>query len=167
MVWGPGTFGANPLELDRFYKAYCTDCNISQLQFDTEHHGTEPGDNFLEGTLDATYITTFGKNVRTLVSNTNTSSSTEEGEGQGEALLLFLNELSTRKKNLPFVLSLSLGSLSSRACGSFCEKLDAIGKADPSTGFSYAQCHSFLQASNERQIWYVVAVVLCCARSGT
>ena len=27
MVWGPGTFGANPLEINRFYKEYCTDCS--------------------------------------------------------------------------------------------------------------------------------------------
>ena len=42
----------------------------------------------VEGTLDTTYISTFGKGTRTLVSNTNVSMATEEGEGQGIATVL-------------------------------------------------------------------------------
>ena len=45
-------------------------------------------DNYVEGTLDTTYISTFGKGTRTLVSNTNVSMATEEGEGQGIATVL-------------------------------------------------------------------------------
>ncbi len=48
-------------------------------RYDTVHHGMERGDNFLEGTLDTTYISSFGKGTRTLVSNTNISMATEEG----------------------------------------------------------------------------------------
>ena len=152
MVWGPGTFGVNLKELQQFYTKYCTDCDIADVSFDTENHGTEPGDNFDEGSLDATYISTFGKGVRTLVSNTNTSKSTEEGEGQGSALLQFLNALSKRQggpgdgyagSNFPLVLSLSLGSLSSFSCANFCTTLAAT------TSHTYAQCHTFLQSQRQ------------------
>ena len=49
MVWGPGTFGVNLKELQDFYTKYCPDCDIKDVGFDTENHGTEPGDNFDEG----------------------------------------------------------------------------------------------------------------------
>ena len=40
----------------------------------------------MEGTLDTTYISSFGKGTPTLVSNTNTSMATEEGEAQGQGV---------------------------------------------------------------------------------
>ena len=61
---------------------YCSDCDLDDVRYDTVHHGVEHGDNFMEGTLDTTYISSFGKGTATLVSNTNTSMATEEGEGQ-------------------------------------------------------------------------------------
>ena len=111
MVWGCGTFGVNTTELSMFYDSFCHDCDLSDVEFDTEHHGKEGGDNCqivmlslcravrlanpesitiadVEGTLDTTYISTFGKGTRTLVSNTNVSMATEEGEGQGIATVL-------------------------------------------------------------------------------
>ena len=74
----------------------------------------------LQGTLDTTYISTFGKGVRTLVSNTNTSMATEEGEGQGIATVLAFEAIAHREAELPLVLSLSLGSLGAGACEALC-----------------------------------------------
>ena len=152
MVWGPGTFGFLRSDLSSFYTQYCPDCKVGSgdgtdlLSYDTANEGKPGGDNFDEGTLDATYISTFGKGVRTIVSNTNTSTATEEGEGQGIATLLFMEELVARPAaTLPTVLSLSLGSLSSHACADLCAKV-----AQESSGsISPKSCHDFLQSKRQ------------------
>ena len=144
MVWGCGTFGVNKTELGMYYSKYCTDCELDKVSFDTEHHGTEPGDNFDEGTLDTTYISSFGKGVPTIVSNTNISMSTEEGEAQGAATVYFMEHLADRS-TVPFVLSLSLGSLSFGACDRLCLNLVASNNS-----YTYEECHSYMQ--HQRQI---------------
>ena len=152
MVWGPGTFGFLRSDLSSFYDQFCTDCKseggdgTALVSFDTAHHGTPGGDNFDEGTLDTTYISTFGKGVRTVVSNTNTSAATEEGEGQGIATLVFMEELAARPAaTLPLVLSLSLGSLSSHACADLCARV----ATHTSGAVSAAQCHDYLQRKRQ------------------
>ena len=47
-VWGCGTFGVNKTELGMFYDQYCSDCELTDVQYDTIHHGVEHGDNFME-----------------------------------------------------------------------------------------------------------------------
>jgi tripeptidyl-peptidase-1 len=143
MVWGCGTFGVNKTELGMFYERYCSDCDLNDVQYDTVHHGVEGGDNYMEGTLDTTYISSFGKGTPTLVSNTNTSMATEEGEGQGIATLVAFEEIA-RRRTVPLVLSLSLGSLAFDACDALCTSLAAT------TAFSHAQCHDYMQ--KQRQI---------------
>jgi len=121
MVWGPGTFGYSSSQLASFSRMQCPLLNLSQIVFDTDNHGIEGGANFGEGQLDVSMISTFGLNIKTLVSNTNTSASTEQGNGFGEALLDFIVELSGRQ-NIPQVLSMSLGSLSAYSCDLLCSE---------------------------------------------
>jgi len=103
-------------DLAQFYKIYNINANISSVKI-TENTGTVGGDNWGEGTLDAEYITAFAPGVTTLVVNSNTSMSTEEGLGFGYA---FLDELlalaQVPNMQLPYVLSLSLGSVSWSSC---------------------------------------------------
>ena len=80
MVWGPGTFGYSPTRLADFKREQCPGINLDKVHFDTKNHGTPGGDNFGEGSLDVSMITSFGMNATTLVSNTNASISTEEGD---------------------------------------------------------------------------------------
>ena len=142
MVWGPGTFGYSPDQLQQLKESQCPLLNLSKVKFDTGNHGTPGGDNWGEGNLDVAMITSFGLNVETIVSNTNTSSSTEEGKGFGLALLDFITELASREK-VPQVLSSSLGSLSAFSCDLLCEK--AVDK-----GFDLSKCQAFLQ--DQRQV---------------
>ena len=142
MVWGPGTFGYSPDQLQQLKESQCPLLNLSKVKFDTDNHGTPGGDNWGEGNLDVAMITSFGLNVETIVSNTNTSSSTEEGKGFGLALLDFITELASREK-VPQVLSISLGSLSAFSCDLLCEK--AVDK-----GFDLSKCQAFLQ--DQRQV---------------
>jgi|TARA_B110000208_G_scaffold104622_1_gene129913 tripeptidyl-peptidase-1 len=117
---------------------------MSRISFDTAAHGTPGGDNFGEGNLDVSMITSFGLNVHTVVSNTNTSSSTEEGSGFGLALLDFVTDLAARP-TVPQVLSISLGSLSAFSCDLLCRE---VVKDDPS--IAAATCKEFMQ--NQRQV---------------
>eukprot|EP01047_Picozoa_sp_COSAG01_P007752 COSAG01_NODE_297_length_19258_cov_8.905110_12_plen_491_part_00 len=145
MVWGCGSFGVNKTELGIFYDKYCLDCDLAAVSFDTSHHGIEPGDNFGEGTLDTTYISSFGKGIRTVVSNTNISMSTEEGEAQGAATVFFMETLADRPASkIPLVLSLSLGSLSFGACDRLCSELAATST------HTYQDCHQYMQ--KQRQV---------------
>ena len=142
MVWGPGTFGYSPEDLEQLKEEQCPLLNLSKVKFDTSNHGTPGGDNWGEGSLDVSMISTFGLNVNTLVSNTNTSSSTEEGNGFGQALLDFITQLSSRKK-IPQVLSLSLGSLSAFSCDKLCS--EAVKR-----GHTLKECNDYLQ--KQRQV---------------
>ena len=119
--------------------------NMEKVQFDTQNHGRQGGDNFGEGNLDTSMISSFGLNATTIVSNTNVSSSTEEGKGFGDALLIFLTDLASRKE-LPQVLSLSLGSLSAASCDLL--RTEAVKK-----GVSAEKCNEFLQS--QRQVLHV------------
>lgn len=67
MVWGPGTFGYSPSDLELFRKSYDVP-GTPNVHYDTEHHGTPGGDNFGEGSLDTEYISGVGNGVYTLVS---------------------------------------------------------------------------------------------------
>ena len=90
-----GTFGYSKTQLALF--DFTNGVRPGPIEFDTSNHGTSGGDNFGEGQLDVSMISSFGLGATTVVSNTNTSSSTEEGDGFGEALLLFLTSLAQRK----------------------------------------------------------------------
>ena len=142
MVWGPGSFGYSPSELENLKNSQVPLLNLEKVLFDTKHHGTPGGDNWGEGNLDVQMITSFGLNITTIVSNTNTSSSTEEGNGFGAAMLDFLTELSSRS-TLPHVLSLSLGSLSGYSCDLLCDRVSEMGHTKEA-------CNSFLQ--EQRQV---------------
>lgn len=52
MVWGPGSFGYSPQDLEAFRERECPGLNPDKVHFDTDHHGQPGGDNFGEGTLD-------------------------------------------------------------------------------------------------------------------
>lgn len=152
-VWGCGTFGVNKSELAEFYKSYSTKSSIEDVIYGTENHGTEGGDNFVEGTLDTTYISSFGVGVRTVVSNTNTSMATEEGEGQGIATVYAMEQIAKRTEGLPHVLSLSLGSLGYESCVALCKGVTSM------SNYSFEECHDYIQtlrqvclyASSEQQ----------------
>lgn len=144
-VWGCGTFGVNKTELGMFYNAYCPTCTVDQVQYGTENHGKEGGDNFLEGTLDTSYITAFAPGVLTINSNTNTSMATEEGEAQGVATVYAMDQIAARVDGLPLVLSLSLGSLGFDSCDALCSELQA------STTFTYKECHDYIQKQRQKQ----------------
>ena len=140
MVWGPGTFGYDPRRLEAFRNAQCPLLNVDKVHTDG-FKGKEGGDNFGEGSLDITMIASFGLNVSTLVSNTNTSMSTEEGAGFGQAMLDFVTSLAERKE-LPQVLSLSLGSLSPHSCSLLCSEAVKRGK-------TLAACQAFMQTQRQ------------------
>ena len=141
MVWGPGTFGYSKANLLEHKLTQCPLLNMSKIAFDTAAHGTVGGDNFGEGNLDVSMITSFGLNVETTVSNTNTSSSTEEGDGFGLAMLHFVTELAARA-TVPQVLSLSLGSLSAFSCDLLCSEAEKAGVREK-------DCTTFLQSQRQ------------------
>eukprot|EP00128_Syssomonas_multiformis_P001382 Colp12_sorted_trinity150504_noHs@16960 len=142
MVWGTGTFGFLKSDLPKFWSTYKINNDVSLLVTEGSA-GTAGGDNFGEGTLDVTYIASMGTGVKTLVANTNTSKSTETGGGFGPALLNFALSLANRK-DLPKVISMSLGSLSWDACNVLCKKAAETGQV------TYDACYKFAQ--NERQV---------------
>ena len=148
MVWGPGTFGYSPAQLEAFRESECPGLNPAKVHFDTAHHGMPGGDNFGEGTLDVHMISAFGMNASTLVTNTNTSHSTEEGDGFGLALLDFVTELTSRP-TVPHVLSLSLGSLSAYSCDLLCTAAAQTGEV------GLAECRAYLQ--KQRQVCMFVS----------
>eukprot|EP00471_Norrisiella_sphaerica_P005370 CAMPEP_0184481504 /NCGR_PEP_ID=MMETSP0113_2-20130426/3059_1 /TAXON_ID=91329 /ORGANISM="Norrisiella sphaerica, Strain BC52" /LENGTH=628 /DNA_ID=CAMNT_0026860673 /DNA_START=94 /DNA_END=1980 /DNA_ORIENTATION=+ len=147
MVWGPGTFGFDPRNLQRFTKEQCPNVDVDrQVKFDPHSvsHGQPGGDNWGEGSLDVEMISCFGTNVTTWVSNTNTSDSTEEGQGFGLALLEFLTDLASRpEEQKPHVLSLSLGSLSASSCDLLCTEAEKLGH-------NVDSCRKFMQ--KQRQV---------------
>ncbi|GMI07791.1 hypothetical protein TrVE_jg6396 [Triparma verrucosa] len=142
MVWGPGTFGYSKAKLEAHKIAEAPLINMDKIEFWTENHGTPGGDNFGEGQLDVDMISSFGLNVTTLVANTNTSASTEETTGFGAALLNFLTDLSSREE-VPHVLSMSLGSLSSASCNLLCSEA-------AKTGIALTDCQAYI--SEQRQV---------------
>jgi len=140
MVWGPGTFGISKDDLEIFYNYYCNSCKLSDVTYDTKNHGQSQGDNYIEGTLDTELISSMGRGINTVVSNTNTSQTNEEGENFGYAFLNFLVNLNNRTA-VPNVLSLSLGSLSFHACDKLCKEQ----RSSP-----YDVCWTYLQ--KQRQV---------------
>jgi tripeptidyl-peptidase-1 len=143
MVWGPGTFGYFGYDLELFQTYYEPDLNLKKITCNGKEDCDNNGDNFGEGTLDTSYISAMGLSATTLVSNTNTSSSTEEGKGFGAALLWFVNDLASHTKNVPQVLSMSLGSLSAFSCDLLCSEAAKVG-------ISNLECNAFLQ--KQRQV---------------
>lgn len=157
MVWGPGTFGVSKKDISKFYQDYSITVASPDNVYITQYPGTPGGDNWGEGTLDTTYITSFGGGITTLVVNSNTSESTEEGNGFGYAFLaeiISLNQLSLTKStfllseyptipSLPLVLSLSLGSLSWDSCDFMCKTLSQQGT------YTYQQCADYLQTQRQ------------------
>jgi len=86
LVWGPGTFGYLPSDLATFDASFDVPSAAPFVSV-YGYNGTPGGDNFGEGTLDTTYITSMGSGVETIVANTNDTASTEETTGFGYALL--------------------------------------------------------------------------------
>jgi len=109
----------------------------------TQFKGTPGGDNWGEGTLDATYITSMAPGVTTWVVNSNTSMSTEEGTGFGWAFydeLMALNQVQL----LPVtVLSLSLGSMSWDTCDSLCSMVASQGV------YTKQECDDYMQTQRQ------------------
>ena len=156
LVWGPGTFGYLPSDLATFYAEW----NVTQASLDDVSSygfpGTPGGDNFYEGTLDVTYISSLGAGATTWVANTNTSESTEETTGFGYALLAFSHALATAGAPgagddplpalpaLPRVVSMSLGSLSFDSCELLCSALVAEGS------YSAQDCADYM--ATQRQV---------------
>eukprot|EP00033_Pygsuia_biforma_P000625 GCRY01000736.1.p1 GENE.GCRY01000736.1~~GCRY01000736.1.p1 ORF type:complete len:611 (-),score=94.70 GCRY01000736.1:51-1820(-) len=137
MVWGTGTFGYDEYMMQQFYDAF----NISESLDDISHMGFRGrigGDNFGEGTLDTTYTTGMAVGVHTIVANTNNAPDTEWSLGFGRAFLEFSSNIS-QSTDIPKVLSLSLGSLTYKACDLLCSQLD------PSV-MSYPACKKKLSA---------------------
>jgi subtilase family serine protease len=134
MVWGPGTFGYLESDLEEFYSEFdVANADISTVST-YGYPGEVGGDNFYEGTLDVTYISSMGAGADTVVANTNQSESTEETTGFGYALQSFSYMLATAGlglngslPQLPRVVSMSLGSLSYDSCVLLCDELVAEG----------------------------------------
>ena len=144
MVWGPGTFGVADDDLNAFYYAFNVSTSAAAVieRVGGGGAGVPGGDNFGEGTLDATYITSMGLGVRTLVANTNATNTTEETFGFGWALLDFARALAGGA--LPTVVSMSLGSLSYDSCSILCETLAN------ETEFTQADCAAYM--AQQRQV---------------
>jgi len=143
MVFGTGTFGYRTDDLSLFFRQYAPSSSVDDVALDVHNvwHGAT-GENFAEGTLDASYAAAFAPGVRTVVANTNTSAATENGEAFGGALLSFLIDLNGRS-SVPLVLSMSLGSLSFGSCDKMCTALAAQG------AHSYAACWDYLQSQHQ------------------
>eukprot|EP00750_Incisomonas_marina_P021692 INCI4631.1.p1 GENE.INCI4631.1~~INCI4631.1.p1 ORF type:complete len:605 (-),score=107.53 INCI4631.1:134-1885(-) len=141
MVWGPGTFGYDESELRFWASENCPALNLTKIVWDTENHGTEGGDNFMEGQLDVSMVAAFGLDILTIVSNTNTSHTTEEGNGFGQALLDFVTDLYARD-SVPHVLSMSLGSLSPASCDLLCSEAVKAGQ-------DLDKCEAYLQTQRQ------------------
>ena len=143
MVWGPGTFGFRKADLQMFFSTYAPASSVDDVSLDIHNKWDgQTGENFPEGTLDASYAAAFAPGVKTIVANTNTSAATEDGEAFGPALLAFLVDLNGREK-VPYVLSMSLGSLSFAACDQACNALAARG------GHTYDACWAYLQSQHQ------------------
>jgi hypothetical protein len=143
-VWGPGTFGVSSSDLASFYSYWSVPADTSTVHT-IWHQGVPGGDNFGEGTLDATYISSMGLGATTYIINSNTSMSTEEGPGFGYALENFMLISMAQAKEIPFVLSMSLGSLSWDSCNKMCELGAATG------GVSFSDCMQYVQYT-QRQV---------------
>jgi len=149
LVWGPGTFGYLPSDLEEFYSTYNVSANVNTIST-FGFNGTVGGDNFYEATLDVTYITSMGLDGTTLVANTNDSSTTEETTGFGYALLAFSELLASSGSSdsalpLPAVVSMSLGSLSYDSCALLCSTL-----VDESDLYTQEDCDEYM--ATQRQV---------------
>ncbi|KAL6049457.1 Peptidase S53 domain-containing protein [Balamuthia mandrillaris] len=142
MVWGPCTYGYLPSDMKLFYSTYNVPASTADIVTEG-YQGLPGGDNFGEATLDVSYITALAPGVKTIVSNTNNTPSTEEGQGFGAAMVYFLSDLASRE-SVPYVLSLSLGSLSWDSVDLMCSKVQETGQ------FSYKECMEYLQ--QQRQV---------------
>lgn len=155
LVWGPGTFGYLPSDLEEFYATYnvtgATTADVRPFGF----RGTVGGDNFMEATLDVTYMSSMAPHADTVVANTNSSASTEETFGFGYALLAFSHLLANAGLSssssasiipLPTVVSMSLGSLSYDSCHLLCSTV----ANDTSNAYDYSDCEAYM--STQRQV---------------
>jgi len=157
MVWGPGTYGVSFDDLSQFYSTFNITASTASVSIPM-FKGTPGGDNWGEGSLDASYITAFAPGVSTLVVNSNTSMTTEEGLGFGYAFsefLFYLGSLSSPYSPLrghqqtgpqfalPHVLSLSLGSLSWDSCNMMCTMLANRTK------YTMKQCVDYMQTQRQ------------------
>lgn len=142
-VWGPGTFGVLTSDLSAFYSYYSVPASTGAVKIPW-HKGTPGGDNFGEGTLDATYITSMAPGVATYVINSNTSESTEESPGFGYALENFMLLTMAQAAEVPYVLSMSLGSLSWDSCDKMCKLAVPLG-------ISFSDCLHYVQYT-QRQV---------------
>ena len=136
MVWGTGTYGFTPSDLQSYYSQMNIPASEINLLEVTDYPGVEGGDNWGEGTLDISLISAIAPGILTFVSNTDNSEGAEEGDGFGPAMLAWMTGLiqNASTQGIPNVISLSLGSLSWDSCNLLCEGV----AAESST--TYAQC---------------------------
>jgi len=136
VTWGTGTYGYLPSDLTSFYNQFSIDESVNLVSAGP-FPGTPGGDNFVEGTLDISYITGIGQGIHSICDNTNDTSSTETSTGFGYALMGYLSELAAAK-TVPTLISMSLGSLSWDSCNILCEKVAA------DSHYSYNECSKYL-----------------------
>lgn len=151
MVWGPGTFGYTPSDLAQFYDEFSVANADEATVSGFGNPGEMGGDNWYEGTLDVTYVSSLGAGAETVVANTNSSVSTEETTGFGYALLAFSESLASAGTGgegslptLPNVVSMSLGSLSFDSCASLCGGLASAGT------YTEQECEDYM--ATQRQV---------------
>jgi len=142
MVWGPCTYGFLQTDLAQFYQTFNLNASNVNLVHMEGYRGLAGGDNFFEATLDTQYISGMALGVITVVANTNDSSSTEEGPGFGDAFLWMAQDLAG-KNRIPFVMSLSLGSLS-------WDSIDLMCQLAANSSVPYSQCLDYVQ--QQRQV---------------
>lgn len=150
-VWGTGTYGVSLEDLSNYYSQYNIDAaevNDVLVQGDA---GTVNGPNWMEATLDATVISGMALNVTTQVLNTDNSTATEQGVAFGDAMLSWLVGLSNSHV-VPYVISMSLGSLSWDSCNILCNYVQSSSNGT----YTYADCQAYME--NQFQV--------CMYRSG-
>jgi len=138
LVWGTGTYGYSPEDLQEFYNDYDVDNSVDLTSFMGED-GKAGGDNWVEATLDIQYVSGIGTGVRSYVVNTDNSSAAEAGGAFGPAFVQFSKDLASTD-NPPFLVSFSLGSLSWASCNLLCTQAVSMGAAS-----SMQECNQYVR----------------------
>eukprot|EP01104_Vermistella_antarctica_P007906 TRINITY_DN1958_c0_g1_i1.p1 TRINITY_DN1958_c0_g1~~TRINITY_DN1958_c0_g1_i1.p1 ORF type:complete len:639 (-),score=152.97 TRINITY_DN1958_c0_g1_i1:1584-3470(-) len=127
MVYGAGTYGYLESDLKSFYSKFNVDEDIS-LVSTVGFQGVPGGDNFYEATLDIQYITGIAPGIKSLVVNNNNTKSADNGPVFGYAMLDWMTTLAAANDtDIPYVLSLSLGSMSYDSCAELCNGMETNG----------------------------------------
>ena len=153
-VWGPGTFGVASSDLQQYYDEFGVKNNVD-LVTKPDFPGTPGGDNWGEGTLDATQSSSIGLGVPIWVINSNASAGNDETPAFGYSFLAFAaSTAAVNESSLPGVLSFSLGSVSFEACSRLCQTLV---KEHPL--HSLDECYNYVQYKQRQVCMFPSAVV--------